>query len=349
MAEETVQAPASQVVDETPEKTARVALPGPEQSSDEEEDAEENYEVEEGDFLQDWPDETEDLELVHSRIGSLKELRLARFANHLKRLCLRQNHISFLDPEVFHLLTKLEELDLYDNKIKDPGHALVSRNLSVLDLSFNLAKSIPESLAQLTSLKTVYFVQNRISKITCLDKSTSLRSLELGGNRIRKIENLDALVNLEELWLGKNKIAKLENLSHLKKLRILSIQSNRITVIEGIDELTELEELYLSHNGVKRLEGLEKNTKLRTLDVGNNFIPAIENIAHLTQLEELWMNGNQVADLRALDSQLAHISSLETLYLEGNPCQTNDATGYRRKIMLALKQLKQIDATYVKV
>lgn len=145
---------------------------------------------------------TQDLELVHSRIGSLDELRLARFASHLKRLCLRQNHISFLDPEVFHHLTKLEELDLYDNKIKDPGHALDQLSnlslvgsfcssfpnleaFSILDFSFNLLRSIPESIAQLQSLKTIYFVQNRISKITGLDNSTSLRSLELGGNRIR--------------------------------------------------------------------------------------------------------------------------------------------------------------------
>ncbi|KAJ4476232.1 hypothetical protein J3R30DRAFT_3658258 [Lentinula aciculospora] len=308
-------------------KSARVTLPAPELSSDEEEDKEEDYEAVEGNYLQDWPDDTEDLDLVHSRIGSLDELRLSRFANHLKRLCLRQNHISILDPDVFRLLTKLEELDLYDNKIKDPGHALDHlSSLSILDLSFNLIRTIPESLSGLISLKTIYFVQNRISKITGLNDLTSLRSLELGGNRIRKIENLDAL----------NKITKLENLSKLQKLEILSIQSNRITVIEGLDKLTNLKELYLSHNGVKRLEGLENNIHLRTLDVGNNFIPAIENVSHLTHLEELWMNGNQIPNLHALDSQLARISTLETLYLEGNP-----------KIMLALKQLKQIDATSV--
>jgi protein phosphatase 1 regulatory subunit 7 len=37
---------------------------------------------------------------------------------------LRQNFISVLDPEVFHLLTQLEELDLYDNKIKSVDDAL---------------------------------------------------------------------------------------------------------------------------------------------------------------------------------------------------------------------------------
>ena len=66
----------------------------------------------------------QDLELVHSRIVSLNSLRLERFAGHLKRLCLRQNGISELNPAVFHQLVKLEELDLYDNKIKALGTAL---------------------------------------------------------------------------------------------------------------------------------------------------------------------------------------------------------------------------------
>lgn len=57
------------------------------------------------------------------------------------------------------------------------------------------------------------------------------------------------------------------------------------------------------------------------------------------------MNGNAIPDLRALDTELQPIPTLTTVYLEGNPCQKADMTGYRRKIMLALKQLKQIDAT----
>ena len=100
----------------------------------------------------------------------------------------------------------------------------------MLDLSFNLLKAIPETLHHLSSLRTVYFVQNRISRISGLQGvGATLRSLELGGNKLRvnlvatsyiwalseicqtqHIENLDALANLEELWLGKNKITKLE-------------------------------------------------------------------------------------------------------------------------------------------
>lgn len=60
------------------------------------------------------------------------------------------------------------------------------RSRSVLDLSFNLLKAIPEALTSLKSLKTVYFVQNKISKIQGLDSlGATLTSLELGGNKIR--------------------------------------------------------------------------------------------------------------------------------------------------------------------
>lgn len=63
------------------------------------------------------------------------------------------------------------------------------RNLprySVLDLSFNLLKAIPGTLHHLSSLRTVYFVQNRFTKISGLQGvGATLRSLELGGNKLR--------------------------------------------------------------------------------------------------------------------------------------------------------------------
>lgn len=61
---------------------------------------------------------------MHARLSSLTNLRLHRFAKHLRKLCLRQNAISHLDPEIFRPLTQLEELDLYDNKLKTVGDAL---------------------------------------------------------------------------------------------------------------------------------------------------------------------------------------------------------------------------------
>ena len=59
------------------------------------------------------------------------------------------------------------------------------------------------------------------------------------------------------------------------------------------------------------------------------------------------MNGNQIPDLLSLEKELGSLSSLTTIYLEANPCQMNDMSAYRRKVMLALPQVKQIDATWV--
>ena len=121
-------------------KTARVALPRaedaePEVSDNEVDEARIEDDTEDGDFLADFPDNTEvrssyssdvmaaghsvmqELDLVHSRLKDLDNLRLERFADHLKKLCLRTNYISKLDPRTFHALTMLEELDLYDNRI----------------------------------------------------------------------------------------------------------------------------------------------------------------------------------------------------------------------------------------
>jgi protein phosphatase 1 regulatory subunit 7 len=72
----------------------------------------------------------------------------------------------------------------------DPDiEGLMIRNLlcyRVLDLSFNLLKSVPDTFHHLISLRTVYFVQNRISRISGLEGvGASLRSLELGGNKLR--------------------------------------------------------------------------------------------------------------------------------------------------------------------
>lgn len=74
-------------------------------------------------------------------------------------------------------------------------------------------------------------------------------------------------------------------------------------------------------------------------------IEKIENISHLTELEEFWASNNKIPHLHDLESQLGGLKKLETVYLEGNPCHTNDRSGYRRKVILTLPHIKQVDAT----
>lgn len=297
------------------------------------------------------PDDADVIDLVHLKVQALEDLNLIRFKN-LKRLYLRQNLIeSIAELEVLPL-EKMEEIDLYDNRIKHISKSVnLFPNLKTLDLSFNKIRNI-KNVDKLVNLENLYFVQNKISKIENLSTLKNLKNLELGGNRISEIgpDDLKGLDNLTEIWLGKNSIPRLMNLSHLKNLRILSIQSNKIKKMEGLEDLENLEELYLSHNFITKIEGLEKNTKLTTLDVTGNRLTKIENLKHLVHLTDLWASDNQIdQSFESLGEELGHLPEFETIYLEGNPIQTKNRTQYRRKLVLNLgESLQKIDATYVR-
>ncbi|KAJ2656329.1 protein phosphatase regulatory subunit Sds22 [Coemansia sp. RSA 1200] len=302
-------------------------------------------EEKEDDLLAGFADDEASVELMHSRLRSLEGLSFERFTE-LKYLGFRQNLLSDTTPLAsLANVPTLKELDLYDNRLKrvDSGVAALTQ-LEYLDLSFNNIRAI-EGVDAMIDLRDLFFVSNKIQTIENLSRLALLRQLELGANRIRAIQNLDQLECLEELYLGKNKITRLENLGGLRKLRILSIQSNRITRIEGLEKLELLEELYLSHNGIERIENLEANTRLTILDVTKNRIAELSGIAHLQQLEDLWASGNQLASFENIEAACGSLSALRTVYFEFNPIQLTQPANYRRKLMLTLPQITQIDAT----
>ncbi|KAH0561940.1 hypothetical protein GP486_003358, partial [Trichoglossum hirsutum] len=310
--------------------------------------------ADEGEYLlDDYPSETEEIDLVHCRISSIPALRLERFAK-VQRLCLRQNSIE--DPTGLSPLgPTLEDLDLYDNLISHIRGLEELTKLTSLDLSFNKIKHI-KRVNHLTELQNIYFVQNKISRIENLDGLVNLRNLELAANRLRveflllivlvtlEIENLDTLAALEELWLGKNKITELKNISHLQNLKILSIQSNRLTRLEGLDSLVNLQEVYVSHNALTEISGLDHNTNLHVLDISNNQISNLTNLAHLKKLEELWASNNKLSSFEEVERELKDKENLNTVYFEGNPMQLSNMATYRNKLRLTLPQVVQIDA-----
>lgn len=116
-----------------------------------------------------------------------------------------------------------------------------------------------------------------------------------------------------------------------------------------MDHLHKLEEFYISFNGISKIEGLDSLINLQTLELAKNQISQIENISHLSKLEEFWFNDNRVSEWSQL-KVLEQMKHLKTVYLERNPIYYTDGgktkdTAYRRKILLLLPWLKQLDAT----
>ncbi|WQF87345.1 Putative U2A'/phosphoprotein 32 family A [Colletotrichum destructivum] len=315
-----------------PESDDENVIPGEELPADE-------------DLLDGEDPETDELIVSHARVSSITALRLERFQK-VVRLCLRQNSIQSIDG-LSPLASTLEDLDFYDNLISHIRGLDDLVNLTSLDLSFNKIKHI-KRVNHLTKLKEIFLVANKISTIENLEGLDKLTSLELGSNRIRVLQNLDSLKNLEELWVAKNKITELTGLGGLSNLRILSIQSNRIRDLAPLADVPSLEELYISHNALTSLAGIERNEKLRVVDISNNAVASIKGLGPLKNLEELWASYNQIADFNEVEKELRDKEHLTTVYFEGNPLQLRGPAVYRNKVRLALPQLSQIDATYVK-
>jgi len=321
------------------------AISDPEYSDEEQVLPGETIEADE-DLLDDYEPNTEEIDCVHSRVSSIPSLNLQRF-KAVTRLCLRQNTITEIEG-LSVLSTTLQDLDLYDNLIAHIRGLDDLTKLTNLDLSFNKIKHI-KKVNHLINLTDIYFVQNKIVTIENLSGLTKLRNLELAANRIREIQNLESLTGLEELWLGKNKIMEMKGLDTLQNLKILSIQSNRIREIAGLDKLPNLEELYISHNALTSLKGLEKVIGLRVLDISHNQVTNVAGLKHLEDMEELWASYNKIADFAGVEEELRHMVKLNTVYFEGNPLQLRAPALYRNKVRLMLPQVRQIDATFVRV
>ncbi|KAI2614888.1 protein phosphatases PP1 regulatory subunit sds22 [Hypoxylon sp. NC1633] len=298
------------------------------------------------DLLDDEDPDADDISLIHSRVASIPALRLDRFQK-VARLCLRQNLVEHIEG-LSSLGSTLEELDLYDNLISHIRGLDDLVKLTTLDLSFNKIKHI-KHIDHLTELTDLFFVSNKISSIDGLSTLTKLRQLELGSNRIREIKNLDSLKNLEDLWLAKNKITELSGLTGLPKLRLLSIQSNRIKDLSPLREVPTLEELYISHNALESLEGLDGNPNLTIIDISNNAVKSLKGVGSLKNIKEVWASYNQISDIADIERELGDKKNLTTVYFEGNPVQLRQPALYRNKVRLALPQVQQIDATFVKV
>ncbi|VDO29094.1 unnamed protein product [Heligmosomoides polygyrus] len=87
-----------------------------------------------------------------------------------------------------------------------------------------------------------------------------------------------------------------------------------------------------------------QSCNLRVVDVSNNSLASLNGVSELKELSDFWANDNQISSWAEIE-KLRGLEKLDTVYLERNPIYTDDRTGYRRKVMLALGQVKQIDAT----
>jgi internalin A len=149
-----------------------------------------------------------------------------------------------------------------------------------IDLSHLGLTELPEALATLTQLQTLWLFRNRLRSVP---------------------EWLGQLTRLQTLWLDDNRITSISpSFGQLTQLQTLLLSRNRLTSIpEPVGQLIQLRTLSLSHNQLTSVpEWLGHLSQLRELHLDNNQLIALpQSLRGLTGLESLHLHGNDALGL----------------------------------------------------
>jgi len=201
-------------------------------------------------------------------------------------------------------LTKLEVLQLYNNRITDISPLNSLRNLTELRLD-----------------------SNQISDVSPLAMLTNLTHLSMNNNQISDILPLASLNNLEYLELYNNNIKDVSPLATLSNLTHLNMNNNQVNDISPLASLNNLEYLNFYNNSIKDISPLATLSNLTHIQLSNNQISDISPLAELTKLKTLYLEANNISDIYALVENNG-LSKNDTLFLMDNPLSDTSLDKY---------------------
>ncbi|HEX3142136.1 MAG TPA: protein kinase, partial [Rhizobacter sp.] len=171
------------------------------------------------------------------------------------RLDLRHCGLTELPTEVLGLADTLEVLDVSGNALAAlPDSMACLSRLHTLFASNNRFTSLPPVLGRLPALDTLGFKANQIAEVPAQALAPTLRWLILTDNHITNLPStLTACPRMQKLMLAGNHLGQLpRGMGRLQRLELLRLSANRFERVEDAlpDELLALPRLaWLAHAG----------------------------------------------------------------------------------------------------
>ncbi|KAL4915183.1 hypothetical protein BDW62DRAFT_203908 [Aspergillus aurantiobrunneus] len=225
-----------------------------------------------------------------------------RRLQRLHALNLSNNNLNMNDIRVVLDMRALRDLRLGKNNLEGPFLHDIDQlgNLEVLDLHENSITALPETLADLKTLRVLNVGHNQLTslpfEILCtlplkeiiapknklqgalipasVHKLDALQNLDVVGNALMKLsENEDlTLPGLQTLAISMNRIKSLPDVSSWQALLTLSAEDNSISELPlGFTELKSIKNVDLTGNDISRLdERIGSMDSLFTFRIANN-------------------------------------------------------------------------------
>ena len=218
-------------------------------------------------------------------------------ASRLVNLDLRNNAIKDLSPLSF--LENLSVVNLSSNALTNLSPLSALENLTALDVSYNsLTTLVP--LATCPKLTTLVASNNQIATIPVFNDTTVLTSLELSNNDLTDVSALGQYTSLTGLSLSYNQITDVSSLAALDRLTIVDISHNKITTLPAWSKSCALVEIDASYNKINSVYPLGGLMQLNYVTLDHNKISNINSLADCRMLVRVSVFGNYVKDVSKL-------------------------------------------------
>ncbi|XP_037068759.1 protein artichoke-like [Pollicipes pollicipes] len=227
----------------------------------------------------------------------------------LKRLDLTNNYVNSLKKDAFFSMESLEQLLLKQNNITDlTGSAAVLRmlpNLRVLDLSMNLIESVPGNTFAHPALEILYLNHNNIKQV---DRN-----------------GFKNMPDLRELHMHHNFLVMEQGGSdwwNLPKLTLLDLSFNDMTHLHAsvLRNVTQLEHADFSYNIINVVDenAFVGTAKLKFLNLSFNSLPKIYPMTfkNLKELRQVDLSFNELVSVET--GQFSSAENLQDLRMKFN-------------------------------
>ncbi|KAF6207863.1 hypothetical protein GE061_016312 [Apolygus lucorum] len=253
--------------------------------------------------------------------SQLSDVSIVRKMTNVTALSLSVNNIKTLED--FQHCTKLQELFVRKNKIKDLNEVCYLRDLVHLknlwlgdnpcadDDGYRLA--VIRALPRLEKLDGISVEEAEYEKAQRLGRNLTLDPSDERDHHRRPLE---MMVLTEEMVFARTKT---NNLGVITKLNCWGSQLSDVSIVR-------------------------KMTNVTVLSLSVNNIETLEDFQHCTKLQELFVRKNKIKDLNEV-CYLRDLVHLKNLWLGDNPCADDD--GYRLAVIRALPRLEKLDGISV--
>lgn len=194
----------------------------------------------------------------------------------LKYVTLYGNHVDAIRKYTFVGLTKLEEVNLRNNALKNiQNYAFTRAKIKTVDLSHNRITILRSHSFYYCTVGKLAIRYNQLATLQSDSLPNGLKFLYLDHNKLKEFSMIHQKNSsqIEELTLSHNDITGIEGFAVLKSLQLLDLSFNKIiSVGEEFFDLKELLRLDLSNNNLVEFSFvafINSNSKRFFLDNNN--------------------------------------------------------------------------------